>query len=92
MMRIVNETEPHYSSTIHTAHSDEPNMDDQPNNTLSLIKLMKSESSKHIVESGKRFILTSQLGRDMLHQHVCPVCEERCTRAGDLTIHIPVGT
>ena len=61
MMNIENETEPHYTSTIRTAHRDELNMDDQPNNTLSLIKLMKSESSEHIVESGKRFILTSQL-------------------------------
>ena len=25
MMRIKNETEPHYTSTIHTAHRDEPN-------------------------------------------------------------------
>ena len=61
MLSIENETDSHYASTIHTAHRDEPNMDDQPNNTLTLITLMKSESSEHIVESGKRFILTSQL-------------------------------
>ena len=34
MMSIENETEPHYTSTIHNAHCDEPHMDDQPNNTL----------------------------------------------------------
>ena len=88
MMSIENETEPHYTSTIHTAHRDEPNMDDQPNNTLSLIKLIKSESSEHIVESGKRFILTSQLGRHMLHQHLCPECDNMFAQAGDLTIHM----
>ena len=38
MMRIANETEPQYTSTIHTAYRDEPHMDDQPHNTLSLIK------------------------------------------------------
>ena len=72
MMSIGNETEPHYTSTIHTAHRDEPHMDDEPNNTLSLIKLIKSESSEHIVESGKRFMLSSQLDRHMFHQHLCP--------------------
>ena len=85
MMRIGNETEPHYTSAIHTAHRDEPNMDDQPNNTLSLIKLMKSESSKHIVECGKRLLLvnsshTSQLDRHMLD----PECNKRFTQAGNL--------
>ena len=88
MMSIENETEPQYTSTIHTAHRDEPNMDDQPNNTLSLIKLMKSESSEHIVESGKSCILTSQLDRHMLHQHLCPECDKMFALAGDLTIHM----
>ena len=96
MMCISNETEPHYTSTIHTAHRDEPHMDDQPNNTLLHIKLMKSESSKHIVECGKRFILvnsshtsdTSQLDQHVLHQHVCPECDKRFTRAGHLKEHM----
>ena len=57
-------------------------MDDQPNNTLSLIKLMKSESSEHIVESGKRF-MTSQLDRHMLHQHLCPECDKMLTHTGE---------
>ena len=88
MMSIENETEPHYASTVHTAHRDEPNMDDQPNNTLALIKLMKSESSEYIVECGKRFILTSQLDRHMLHQHLCPECDKRFTKASILKRHM----
>ena len=77
-----------HTSTVHTAHRDEPNMDDQPNNTLSRIKLMKSESSEHIVKCGKRFILTSQLDRHVLHQHLCPECDKMFAQAGILTIHM----
>ena len=92
MMSLDNETEPHYTSTIHTAYHDEPHVDDQPNNTLSLIKLVKSESSEHIVEFGKRFVLTSQLDRHMLHQHVCPECDKRFTRAYHLKTHMLIHT
>ena len=92
MMRIENETEPHYTSTVHTAHRDEPHMDDQPNNTLSLIKLVKSESSEHIVECGKRFILTSQLGRHMLHQNSCSQCDKRFTWPWMLKRHMLIHT
>ena len=50
MMRIEQEAEPDYISTVHTAYRDEPHMDDQPNNTLSPVnKCIKSESSEHIV-------------------------------------------
>ena len=50
MIKIENETEPGYRSTVHSAYCDEPHMDDQPNNALSLVhKCIKSESSEHSV-------------------------------------------
>ena len=50
LMRIEKETEPDNISTIQTAYSDEPHMDDLPNNTLSFINTcITSQSSEHIV-------------------------------------------
>ena len=92
MMSNDNENEPHHTSTIHSAHRDEPHMDNQPNNMLSLIKLMKSEFSEHVVERDKRCILTSQLDRHILHQHVCPECDKGFTQARNLTKHMLIHT
>ena len=52
MMRIEKETKPDYIRTVHTAYRDEPQIDDQPNNTLSLVtNCIKSESSEHSDDS-----------------------------------------
>ena len=53
---------------------------------------MKSESSEHILESGKRYILTNQLDQHMLHQHLCQECDKRFTLPWMLKRHILIHT